>query len=59
MSNFLWTGIQAQGDNLRHIVAHLYGPELKRLKEAGKFLRNDKPIVLVGMGSAAYSLYAV
>lgn len=54
MNNFLWTEIQGQGDNLRQIIDHLYGPELKRLKEAGKFLRNDKPIVLVGMGSAAY-----
>ncbi|MBI1877973.1 MAG: SIS domain-containing protein [Chloroflexi bacterium] len=54
MSNFLWTEIQAQGDNLRHIIEHLYGPELKQLQKAGKFLRNDKPIVFVGMGSAAY-----
>jgi glucosamine--fructose-6-phosphate aminotransferase (isomerizing) len=54
MNNFLWTEIQAQGDNLRHVINHLYGPELKPLQEAAKFLRNDKPIVLVGMGSAAY-----
>jgi glucosamine--fructose-6-phosphate aminotransferase (isomerizing) len=54
MSNFLWTEIQAQGDNLRHVIGHLYGAELKPLQEAGKFLRNDKPIVFVGMGSAAY-----
>lgn len=54
MSNFLWTEIQAQGDNLRHVIDHLYGPELKSLQAAGNFLRNDKPIVFVGMGSAAY-----
>jgi glucosamine--fructose-6-phosphate aminotransferase (isomerizing) len=54
MANPLWLDIQAQGDNLRHVVHHLYGPERKRLKEAARFLGNDKPILFIGMGSAAY-----
>jgi glucosamine--fructose-6-phosphate aminotransferase (isomerizing) len=52
--NPLWIDIQAQGPNLRQVIDHLYGPERQRLKAAARFLQNDKPIVFIGMGSAAY-----
>ena len=57
MANPLWDDIQAQGDNLRHVVDHVYGAERRSLVEAAQFLRNDKPIVFVGMTSAAYTCY--
>lgn len=50
----LWLDIQAQGDNLHRVINHFYGAEAERLNEASKFLRNDRPIVFIGMGSAAY-----
>ncbi len=52
--NPLWMDIQAQGSNLRHVIDHLYAAEHQRLKEAVKFLQNDKPVAFIGMGSAAY-----
>lgn len=52
--NPLWSDIQAQGENMRLVIAHLYGPEREALKAAARFLDNDKPIVFAGMGSAAY-----
>ena len=50
----LWLDIQAQEDNLRSVIAHLYGPERPRLEAAGRFLRNDRPIAFIGVASAAY-----
>lgn len=54
MTDSLWRDIQAQGENLGRVVEHLYGSEYEKLRIAGEFLRNDKPIVFVGMGSAEY-----
>jgi glucosamine--fructose-6-phosphate aminotransferase (isomerizing) len=50
----LWADIQAQGQNMRRVVSHLYGPERQRIADAARFVDNDKPIVFIGMGSAAY-----
>lgn len=55
MENPLWADIQAQGENLRHVVDHLYGAERQRLQAAAQFLSNGKPIVFTGMASAAYT----
>jgi glucosamine--fructose-6-phosphate aminotransferase (isomerizing) len=55
MENPLWADIQAQGENLRHVVDHLYGAERQRLQAAAHFLDNGKPIVFTGMASAAYT----
>jgi glucosamine--fructose-6-phosphate aminotransferase (isomerizing) len=55
MENPLWADIQSQGENLRHVIDHLYGAERARLQEAAQFLRNGKPIVFIGMASAAYT----
>jgi len=54
MTNTLWTDILAQGENLGRVIEHLYGAEYARVQAAGHFLRNEKPIVFVGMGSAEY-----
>ena len=54
MENPLWQDIQSQGDNLRQVIDHLLGPERERLEAAAAFLRNDRPIAMVGLGSAAY-----
>jgi glucosamine--fructose-6-phosphate aminotransferase (isomerizing) len=50
----LWKDIAAQPDNLAAVVRHLYGPERERLSAAAEFVRNEKPIVFVAIGSAAY-----
>jgi glucosamine--fructose-6-phosphate aminotransferase (isomerizing) len=55
MENPLWADIQAQGENLRHVVDHLYGAERRRLEAAAQFLHNGKPVVFTGMASAAYT----
>lgn len=52
--NPLWKDIQAQGANLRQVIDHLYGAEYENLEAAVSFLKNDKPIVFIGMTSAAY-----
>lgn len=54
MSNRLWEDILAQGPNLAQVIKHLQRPEAQALARAARFLRNDKPIVFIGMGSAAY-----
>lgn len=54
MENQLWLDIQAQSENLRAVVEHLYGQERKNIDSAAAFLRRDRPIVLVGIASAAY-----
>lgn len=46
-----------QGENLRLVIDHLYGSERKRLEKAAAAIQNDKPIVLIGMGSAQYLCY--
>ena len=55
LENPLWADIHAQGENLRHVVDHLFGAERRRLQEAAQFLQNGKPIVFAGMASAAYT----
>ncbi len=47
----------AQGENLAHVVDHLYGPERARLDVAGKALSGSRPIVFIGVASAAYLCY--
>jgi glucosamine--fructose-6-phosphate aminotransferase (isomerizing) len=54
MKNALYEDIQAQATNIAHVIEHLYGSERPRIDEAGAMLQNDKPIAIIGMGSAAY-----
>jgi len=54
MNNVLINDISAQSKNLARLIEHLYGPEYARLKAASAFLRGERPIVFVGMTSAAY-----
>lgn len=54
MVNILWTDIQSQSENLRQVVDHLLGAEFSRLEAAASFLRNDLPVTMIGLGSAAY-----
>lgn len=54
MHNQLWADIQAQGENLRHVVEHLYTTERPRIEQAAAFLRNERPLALIGVASAAY-----
>jgi fructoselysine-6-P-deglycase FrlB-like protein len=54
MENKLWSDIQSQGDNLVQVVRHLYTTERSRIEAAAEFLRNDRPIVLIGVASAEY-----
>jgi len=44
----------AQGANLAQVIDHLQGPEAPALAQAARLLRNGKPTVFVGMGSAVY-----
>lgn len=55
MENPLWLDIQAQGRNLPNVVRHLYGPEREKVESAAEFLRNGRPIVMVGIASAEYT----
>ncbi len=57
MQNALWADFMAQGDNLAHVVQHLYGPERARLDAAGRALRGSRPLVFIGVASAAYLCY--
>jgi len=54
VTNPLWDDILAQGENLNRVIRHLRGPEAPAVKRAADFLRNGKPTVFIGMGSAAY-----
>ena len=54
MNNILLTDINAQSENLAQVIDHLYGLEYASLKAACEFLDNEKPIVFIGMTSAAY-----
>jgi len=54
MQNRLWSDIQAQGANLVHVVEHLYTAEREQIESAADFLRNDRPLALIGVASAAY-----
>lgn len=54
MNDRLWDDITAQGDNLAHVVDHLYGPQAAAISAAAASLDPAKPTLLVGMGSAAY-----
>ncbi len=53
-NNPLWNDIQAQGDNLKTVIAHLLGQEMSHIEQSAAFLKNEKPITLIGIGSAAY-----
>jgi glucosamine--fructose-6-phosphate aminotransferase (isomerizing) len=53
MQNLLWEDIQAQGENLAAVVAHLYGAERGRLRRAAEFLAAG-PVLLTGVASAEY-----
>lgn len=55
MENPLWADIHAQGENLRRVIAHLYGGERPRLEAGARFLDNGRPLVFTGMASAAYT----
>jgi glucosamine--fructose-6-phosphate aminotransferase (isomerizing) len=54
MENKLWSEILMQGENLGRVVRHLYGPERSRLEAAAAFLQNDRPVLFIGVASAAY-----
>ncbi len=54
MTNGLWSDIQEQGSNLRHVIQRLYGDERPRLEAAARFLQNERPIALIGVASAAF-----
>jgi glutamine---fructose-6-phosphate transaminase (isomerizing) len=54
VSNPLWEDILSQGTNLEQVINHLQGPEAGSMEQAARFLRNGKPVVFIGMGSAAY-----
>jgi glucosamine--fructose-6-phosphate aminotransferase (isomerizing) len=53
-TDLLWADIQAQSENMRRVIAHLYGPERARLAAAAYALTPDRPTAFIGMGSAAY-----
>ena len=52
--NPLWSDILAQGRNIQHVLDHLYGAEQARLDAVVSFIQPQKPILLVGIASAAY-----
>lgn len=52
--NSLWQDIQAQGENLRAVIEHMLTQEQKQLETFVDITQNEKPIALVGIGSAAY-----
>jgi glucosamine--fructose-6-phosphate aminotransferase (isomerizing) len=54
MPNKLWDDIQAQEDNLRRVVEHLYGAERPKVEAAARFLDNGKPTAFIGVASAEY-----
>lgn len=54
MNTILWSEINSQGQNLRQVISHLLGPERDKLDAAANILRNGKPILFTGMGSAEY-----
>ena len=54
MENILLNDIYAESENLAQVIDHLYGLEYANLKAACDFLNNEKPIVFIGMTSAAY-----
>jgi glutamine---fructose-6-phosphate transaminase (isomerizing) len=54
MINILWNDIQIQAENLHKVIQYLYGPERQHLEEAAHSLQNDRPIVFIGVASAAY-----
>lgn len=59
MSNALINDINAQSKNLQLVIDHLYGTEYSNLKAACDFLNNEKPIVFIGMTSAAYLCHPI
>lgn len=52
--NLLRSDILAQGDNTRNILDHLFGQEQERLTAAAQFIDPHRPILLIGVASAAY-----
>ncbi len=55
MENTLWSDILAQKTNLGNVVRHLYTGERACVEAAATALRDQKPILFVGVASAAYS----
>ncbi len=55
MPNKLWSDIQAQAENLQHVVSHLYGAERARLEDGAAFLKAARPLVWIGVASAEYT----
>lgn len=52
--NPLKADILSQGNNIGAVIDHLFGQEQERLRVAAQFVKPDKPIVLIGVASAAY-----
>jgi glutamine---fructose-6-phosphate transaminase (isomerizing) len=52
--NRLWEDIEAQEDNLKQVIEHLFTSERQNISDASSFLKNTKPTTLIGIGSAAY-----
>lgn len=57
--NPLWSDTLAQDSNIQHILDHLYGDERVRLDAAVRFIQPQKPILLIGIASAAFPLPSV
>ncbi len=55
MENSLWSDILMQRSNLPSVVRHLSTTERESIDEAAAFIRNDRPIALIGVASAAYA----
>lgn len=54
MENKLWADIQAQGSNLQRVVEHLAAREREPILAAAGSFRQDRPVLFVGVASAAY-----
>ncbi|MBI4928968.1 MAG: SIS domain-containing protein, partial [Anaerolineae bacterium] len=54
MENPLWADIQLQGQNLAHVVGRIFGEERANIDAAARFMRPDRPTVLIGVASAQY-----
>lgn len=53
-NNAIWDDIHAQANNLQNVIDHLYSSAAANLECASAFLDNAKPVVFIGMTSAAY-----
>ena len=55
MGNSLWSDILVQKKNLGNVVRHLYSGGRPRVEASAAALRDERPILFVGVASAAYS----